>query len=154
MKRLAWGVARELHNRHFGDWNQGEDLGYHRWRFQLPVHVLQSIIGEALEAQVTVPKVALLFESSCYETNAAVFDGLARNPGGLFRTVFRRRWHNGQRPTVAPAIRCSPAKEPLVKVGVKRREEAPVRETPEEADKRMLKLASDFKVWRLSHCGK
>jgi len=150
VKRLAWGVARELHNCHFGDWDQGEDLGYHRWRFQIPVPVLRSIIGEALEAQIAVSKVVQLFEASCYETNAAVFDGLARNPGGLFRTVFRRCWHNGQRPTVAPAIRCSPAKEPLVKVGVERREEAPMRETPEEADKRMSKLASDFKALRLS----
>jgi hypothetical protein len=149
--RQAWGLARNLHNCHFGDWVGDEDLSYHRWRFELPVHVVQNIIGEALEAQVKAPKVATLFESACYETNAAVFDGLARNPGGLFRSVFRRRWQNGHRPTtVAPAIGCSPAKEPLVKEGLGRREEARCQETPEEADKRKVKLAADFKIWRLS----
>jgi hypothetical protein len=89
--RLAWGLARELRQTHFGDWND-DPLTYHRWRFDLPVNVIQNMISEALGAGKSASKLKNVFESACYETNAAVFDGLAQNPGGLFRAVFRRRW--------------------------------------------------------------
>ena len=39
---------------------------YHRWRFKIPTHIIQNTIGEALEAQVTVPKVGIPFEAACY----------------------------------------------------------------------------------------
>lgn len=95
--RLAWGLARELRQTHFEDW-YGDELTYHRWRFHLPVYVIQNMISEAFEAgESEVSKLKSLFELACYETNAAVFDGLAQNPGGLFRTVFRRRWRDRQR---------------------------------------------------------
>jgi hypothetical protein len=89
--RLAWGLARDLRQTHFGDWND-DPLTYHRWRFDLPVNVIQNMISEALGAGKSASKLKSVFESACYETNAAVFDGLAQNPGGLFRAVFRRRW--------------------------------------------------------------
>ena len=94
--RLAWGLARELRCTHFGDWDD-EETTYHRWRFDLPVYVIQNMISEALGAGRSGSALKTLFESACYETNAAVFDGLAQNPGGLFRTVFRRRWQGQKR---------------------------------------------------------
>lgn len=148
--RQAWGLARNLHNCHFGDWVGDEVFSYHRWRFELPVHVVQNIIGEALEAQVKAPKVATLFESACFETNAAVFDGLARNPGGLFRSVFRRCWKRGEAPTVGPTIRCSTAKEPAPRIAVIPRTEPELLESPEASDERKLKMASELRIWRLS----
>ena len=94
--RLAWGLARELRCTHFGDWDD-EETTYHRWRFDLPVYVIQNMISEALGAGRSGSALKTLFESACYEINAAVFDGLAQNPGGLFRTVFRRRWQGQKR---------------------------------------------------------
>jgi hypothetical protein len=147
--RQAWGLARILHNCHFGDW-VGDLSSYHRWRFELPVHVVQNIIGEALEAQVKAPTIATLFESACYETNAAVFDDLAFNPGGLFRTVFRRCWQRGEAPTVGPTIRCSTTKEPALRVAVIPRTEPELLESPEASDERKSKLVSELRSWRLS----
>ena len=94
--RQSWGLARELRCTHFGDWDD-EETTYHRWRFDLPVYVIQNMISEALGAGKPGSALKTLFESACYEINAAVFDGLAQNPGGLFRTVFRRRWQGQKR---------------------------------------------------------
>ena len=94
--RQSWGLARELRCTHFGDWDD-EETTYHRWRFDLPVYAIQNMISEALGAGKPGSALKPLFESACYETNAAVFDGLAENPGGLFRTVFRRRWQGQKR---------------------------------------------------------
>ena len=88
--KASWGLARELRSDHFGDWDDST-LNYHRWRFELPLFVIRDIIGEAQQDGIAAPKIKFLFTSACFETNAAVFDGLAQNPGGLFRTVFRRR---------------------------------------------------------------
>ena len=94
--RASWGLARELRRDHFGDWNDDPStLTYHRWRFELPLFVIRDIIGDAQQNGIAPAKIKTLFDSACYETNAAVFDGLAQNPGGLFRTVFRRRCQNG-----------------------------------------------------------
>jgi hypothetical protein len=92
--RGSWGLARELRSDHFGDWDDCK-LTYHRWRFELPLFVIRDIIAEAQQNGIAAPKIKLLFNSACFETNAAVFDGLAQNPGGLFRTVFRRRCQKG-----------------------------------------------------------
>ncbi len=90
--RGSWGLARELRSDHFGDWDEDHSTrSYHRWRFELPLFVIRDIIGEAQQNGIAAPKIKTLFDSACYETNAAVFDGLAKNPGGLFRSVFRRR---------------------------------------------------------------
>jgi hypothetical protein len=89
-RRRSWALARELRRDHFEDWDD-ETLRHHRWRFELPVFVIRSIVAEAQQKGVERPKIKSLFDSACYETNAAVFDGMARNPGGLFRSVFRRR---------------------------------------------------------------
>jgi hypothetical protein len=89
-RRRSWALARELRRDHFEDWDD-ETLRHHRWRFELPVFVIRSIVAEAQQKGVEGPKIKSLFDSACYETNAAVFDGMARNPGGLFRSVFRRR---------------------------------------------------------------
>jgi hypothetical protein len=89
-RRLSWALARELRRDHFEDWDD-ETLRHHRWRFQLPVFVIRSMVAEAQQKGVEGPKIKSLFDLACYETNAAVFDGMARNPGGLFRSVFRRR---------------------------------------------------------------
>ena len=94
--RTSWGLARELRRDHFGDWNDDHStLTYHRWRFELPLFVIRDIIGDAQQDGIAPAKIKTLFDSACYETNAAVFDGLAKNPGGLFRTVFRRRCQKG-----------------------------------------------------------
>ena len=90
--RQSWGLARELRRDHFSDWDEDHStLSYHRWRFELPLFVIRDIIGDAQQDGIAPAKIKTLFDSACYETNAAVFDGLAQNPGGLFRTVFRRR---------------------------------------------------------------
>jgi hypothetical protein len=90
--RASWGLARELRRGHFGDWDEDHNpLSYHRWRFELPLFVIRDIIADAQQDGVAPVKIKVLFESACYETNAAVFDGLAKNAGGLFRSVFRRR---------------------------------------------------------------
>ena len=90
--RTSWGLARELRRDHFGDWNDDHStLTYHRWRFELPLFVIRDIIGDAQQDGIAPANIKILFDSTCYETNAAVFDGLAQNPGGLFRAVFRRR---------------------------------------------------------------
>jgi hypothetical protein len=94
--RQSWGLARELRRDHFGDWNDDHStLTYHRWRFELPLFVIRDIIGDAQQDGIAPANIKILFDSTCYETNAAVFDGLAQNPGGLFRTVFRRRCQKG-----------------------------------------------------------
>jgi len=92
--RGSWGLARELRNDHFGDWDDCK-LTYHRWRFELPLFVIRDIVAEAQQNGIAAPKIKNLFNSACFETNAAIFDGLAQNPGGLFRTVFRRRCQKG-----------------------------------------------------------
>jgi hypothetical protein len=89
-RRLSWALARELRRDHFGDWDD-KTLRHHRWRFELPLFVIRSMVAEAQQKGVEGPKIKSLFDSACYETNAAVFDGMAKNPGGLFRSVFRRR---------------------------------------------------------------
>jgi hypothetical protein len=87
-------TARELRSDHFGDWDDCK-LTYHRWRFELPLFVIRDIIGDAQQDGIAPANIKILFDSTCYETNAAVFDGLAQNPGGLFRAVFRRRCQKG-----------------------------------------------------------
>jgi hypothetical protein len=90
--RQSWGLARELRRDHFSDWDEDHStLSYHRWRFELPLFVIRDIIGDAQQDGIAPANIKILFDSTCYETNAAVFDGLAQNPGGLFRAVFRRR---------------------------------------------------------------
>ena len=96
-QRTSWGLARELRRAHFGDWDDST-LSYHLWRFALSLFVIQGMIEEALRDGLTAKKIKSVFEASCYETNAAVFDGLARNPGGLFRSVFRRRCARKEQP--------------------------------------------------------
>jgi hypothetical protein len=94
--RASWGLARELRCDHFGDWDDDPStLTYHRWRFELPLFVIRDIIADTQQDGIAPAKIKTLFDSACYETNAAVFDGLAKNPGGLFRTVFRRRCEKG-----------------------------------------------------------
>jgi hypothetical protein len=101
-QRTSWGLARELRRAHFGDWDEDDStLSYHLWRFVLPLFVIQGIIAEALGSGLTAKKIKSIFESACLETNAAVFDGLVRNPGGLFRSVFRKRCV-GQTQSVEP----------------------------------------------------
>jgi hypothetical protein len=90
--RGSWGLARELRRDHFSDWDEDHSTrSYHRWRFELPLFVIRDIIGDAQQDGIAPANIKTLFDSACYETNAAVFDGLAQNPGGLFRAVFRRR---------------------------------------------------------------
>ena len=94
----SWGLARELRRDHFSDWDEDHStLSYHRWRFELPLFVIRDIIGDAQQDGIAPAKIKILFDSTCYETNAAVFDGLAQNPGGLFRSCFSPTLPKGNR---------------------------------------------------------
>jgi hypothetical protein len=90
-RRFSWAIARWLAREHFGDWDE-DTHGWHRWRFRLPLRVIREAVLEALVEGQPLPRVIALFEAAANETNRAVFDGLARSPGALFRWVFRRNW--------------------------------------------------------------
>jgi hypothetical protein len=114
-RRFSWAVARWLAREHFGDWDE-DDCGWHRWRFRLPLRVIREAVLEALVEGQPLLRVIALFEAAAAETNRAVFDGLARSPGALFRWVFRRNWRAPRRtgPTTgklaqAPESACAPA---------------------------------------------
>lgn len=100
-QRFSWAIARWLAREHFGDWDE-DDRGWHRWRFRLPLRVIREMVLEALVECQPLPRVIALFEAAAAETNRAVFDGLARSPGALFRWVFRRNWRSPRRAGAMP----------------------------------------------------
>jgi hypothetical protein len=152
--RASWGLARELRRDHFGDWDEDHNpLSYHRWRFELPLFVIRDIIADAQQDGASLAKIKILFESACYETNAAVFDGLVKNAGGLFRSVFRRRCAGTGR--MQSVVRQS---EPLKII---REPRQIIRQTksmeslktvthPEPVEAYSIDIASKLRVYRLS----
>jgi hypothetical protein len=152
--RASWGLARELRRDHFGDWDQDDNpLSYHRWRFELSLFVIRDIIADAQQDGVAPAKIKILFESACYETNAAVFDGLVKNAGGLFRSVFRRRcagtgrMQSVVRQSEPPKITCEPCQVIRQIKSVESTKPAP---PPAPVEANIITIASKLRAFRLS----
>jgi hypothetical protein len=152
--RALWGLARELRREHFGDWDEDHNpRSYHRWRFELPLFVIRDIIADAQQDGAAPAKIKILFESACYETNAAVFDGLAKNAGGLFRSVFRRRYAGPGR--VQSVVRQSEplkiTREPCQIIRqIKSVESTKTAPPPKPVEAYSIDIASKLRAYRLS----
>lgn len=85
-------VAKELYWDHWGEWDNEKAAPGHRHRFYLSEETVFRILVEGINAGVyDVKKLGGYFEIAAWKTTAAVSDGIARNPVGLFRYLFRQQ---------------------------------------------------------------
>jgi hypothetical protein len=98
LANFAWALARAFQSEHFGDWTMGNPFQRRelpRWQFALGLVAIQAMILEGLgEGLDYLRQVKPALEKAVWEASAARRDGVARNPGGLARAVYRRRLAN------------------------------------------------------------